>query len=349
MPTPSVGTALARGVVYIAVSTCVAVGHGARNAWAEEPEPAVGSGVAEVEGLEERLRADPRDRDARVALIRHYAGKRRGGGSLARRHADLVLWLVENAPRDALFERSEAEIDPGLVPERYVRAKALWLGHLEQEPGDLQLLRNAASFFGRGPDRELAMSLLESAQKIEPGNAVWPFELGMLHWQDGIFGSSADSAAAALFERAYALAAGDDERLSLYAVFAIRGTFNAGRHADAQAYASEALTRTGSVWWDGDVRHQANLVLGRIALVEGDVDRAKEHLLAAGRVAGSPTLGSFGPSMVLARELIEVGEREAVLEYFELCSRFWDSDRLGRWADLVRAGGTPDFGVNLHY
>lgn len=78
-------------------------------------------------------------------------------------------------------------------------------------------------------------------------------------------------------------------------------------------------------------------------MAEGDVGRAKEHLLAAGGDSGSRVLGSFGPNMMLAEELIERGEREAVLEYLELCSRFWDLDRIGAWADLVRAGRTPDF------
>ena len=98
-----------------------------------------------------------------------------------------------------------------------------------------------------------------------------------------------------------------------------------------------------------DARHNVNVVLGRIALAEGDVGSAKEYLLAAGRVEGSAVLGSFGPNMALAKELLEHGEREAVLEYFNLCSRFWDSEELGAWADLVRAGRIPDFGGNLVY
>ena len=336
-----------RLVAWIAFGTCVAVGHW--GAWAEESEPAAGPESAELDALEGRLRADPRDREARVALIRRYARNQWADASAARRRADLVVWLVENAPRDALFETSDTDIHPGSVPERYVRAKALWLGHLARAPDDLRLLGNAASFFALR-DRELAMSLLESAQAIDPGNPVWPFELGQLHWRDGKLRRSEDSLALAapLFERAHAIAAGDDERLPMYVVYAIRGTFDAGRHADARAYASEALTRTGSDWWDGDVRHHANLVLGAIALAEGDVERAKWHLLAAGRVAHSPTLRSGGPNMELARDLIEAGEREAVLEYFELCSRFWDPERLGAWGDLVRAGRTPDFGANLY-
>ena len=72
-------------------------------------------------------------------------------------------------------------------------------------------------------------------------------------------------------------------------------------------------------------------------------------MLAAGKVSGAPTLGSFGPSMRLAADLLERGERQVVLEYFDLCADFWSSDKLKDWAASVRGGRTPDFGANLVY
>jgi hypothetical protein len=53
--------------------------------------------------------------------------------------------------------------------------------------------------------------------------------------------------------------------------------------------------------------------------------------------------------MTLARELLEKGERQVVLEYFKLCASFWKNDRLDTWASEVRAGKIPDFGANLEY
>ena len=101
----------------------------------------------------------------------------------------------------------------------------------------------------------------------------------------------------------------------------------------------------------GQSTHVGNLVLGRIALDAGDVVKAKEHLLAAGRVPGSPTLKSFGPDMRLAKELIEKGERDAAVEYFDLCAKFWENQRgiLDQWKQVVRQGGVPNFGPNLRY
>lgn len=101
----------------------------------------------------------------------------------------------------------------------------------------------------------------------------------------------------------------------------------------------------------GQATHVGNLVLGRIALAEGDPGKAKEYLLAAGRVPGSSTLKSFGPDMRLAKELIEVGAREAAIEYFDLCAKFWEHQggKLDQWKEIVRQGGVPNFGANLGY
>lgn len=49
--------------------------------------------------------------------------------------------------------------------------------------------------------------------------------------------------------------------------------------------------------------------------------------------------------------LLEKGQKDAVLEYFELCEKFWkyppDMKKLERWKAAVEAGITPDFGTNL--
>ncbi len=54
--------------------------------------------------------------------------------------------------------------------------------------------------------------------------------------------------------------------------------------------------------------------------------------------------------MDLAKELLEKGERDAVLAYFDLCE-FWElgKDRLADWKADVKAGRAPDFGANLNY
>jgi hypothetical protein len=75
-----------------------------------------------------------------------------------------------------------------------------------------------------------------------------------------------------------------------------------------------AESKHGVFWWTGDAVHQGNIVLGRLALRSGEVEEAKRYLLLAGKTPGSTSLASQGPSMALARNLLERGESAAVLQ-----------------------------------
>lgn len=48
--------------------------------------------------------------------------------------------------------------------------------------------------------------------------------------------------------------------------------------------------------------------------------------------------------MELAQHLLEHGERDTVLEYLQLCSKFWkDNDELlERWTVAIKSGKAPD-------
>lgn len=126
-----------------------------------------------------------------------------------------------------------------------------------------------------------------------------------------------------------------------------------GDLARAYAFANELIDSAAKnpKWPQGNAIHDGNMVLGRLALRAGDVAGAKKFLLAAGLSEGSPVLGSFGPNMTLARELLAAGERDAVLEYFSECAHFWKmgTEKLPMWTAAVKNGKIPDFGANLVY
>jgi hypothetical protein len=55
--------------------------------------------------------------------------------------------------------------------------------------------------------------------------------------------------------------------------------------------------------------------------------------------------------MMLAKELIGKGERKSVLEYFDLCGKFWadDDKKPDQWRSAVTSGSDPNFAANLRY
>jgi tetratricopeptide (TPR) repeat protein len=133
-----------------------------------------------------------------------------------------------------------------------------------------------------------------------------------------------------------------------------KSAFEVGEIEKASQYAKELLETAQKYpkdWNYGNAVHDGNNVLGRIALKQGDIKQADEYLLKAGRTLGSPTLNSFGPNMSLAKELLEKGETNAVLQYFELCQKFWSmgGEKLDDWTKEVKMGITPSFGPNLSY
>jgi hypothetical protein len=135
---------------------------------------------------------------------------------------------------------------------------------------------------------------------------------------------------------------------------AAKESFVVGNTNDAAKYAQELMTllpKFPGNWNYGNAVQDANLVLGRIAVKEGRIGDAKKYLLAAGNSPGSPQMDSFGPNVSLAKDLLEKGERDVVLEYFELCRRFWrmHAGQLDQWSQEVKDGKIPDFGPNLVY
>ncbi len=309
----------------------------------------------QVASLEEKLAADPGDVTVRTQLLGYYGGVRsfrdQSAKEAKRGH---VLWFIRNSPESEILGMPPSRIHHILEPDGYAEAKEAWMGQIDSEPENATLLGHAADFFMFG-DRRTSIKLLKRAQSLEPSNPEWPKELGRI-LSLGIRGPGegdprfAEEALAHL-ERAYELA---DESLrdSLLEGLA-KGAYSADRLDKAQHYAELMLQNTEAGWNYGNRVHHGNLILGRIALREANIDEAKSRLIAAGNTPGSPQLNSFGPNMALAKALLEIGEREVVLEYFKLCSKFWNSDRakekLDNWSVLSAAGRIPDFRANLDY
>jgi hypothetical protein len=127
---------------------------------------------------------------------------------------------------------------------------------------------------------------------------------------------------------------------------------DAGNIDAARAYAVEhaaMLPKFAKNWNYGNAVQDINQTLGRIAIREKNFDAAGAFLIKSAQHAGSPQLNSFGPNFQLAKELLQAGQPAPVLEYLELCGKFWKMDRgsLAHWTQTVKDGRIADF--NDHY
>lgn len=313
--------------------------------------------IEEVKELEEKLEANPEDLISRTKLLGWYSQKRFSSESARKGRHKHILWLIRNHADAQITGTPEAALDPVLDEEVYYQAKKLWLKQTEAYRTNTAVLGNAANFF-LIHDRKIAEELLKKAQTLEPKNPKWPERLGHLY-SLGLSYKSAESkteiAAQALRQLERSLTATTSEREKFYKLADLaKMAFEADDVKKAENYANELLAQAVQYkndWNYGNAIHHGNLVLGRIALKSGDLEKAKQYLIKAGKTSGSPQLNSFGPNMALAKELLEKNEREVVIQYFELCGNFWKmgQDRLKNWTALVKEGQIPDFRGNLQY
>jgi len=305
--------------------------------------------------LELHVQSAPDDVDARTKLLGYYWLRSHTSDEARGARQQHILWLIRNRPDAAILETPFAHLDAIGESSAYAEGKEAWLAQVSREPKNPVILGRAASYLLLN-DSAAAESLYQRAEAAEPQNPRWSeqlghlYALGLSHRTNGERQKGAKAALDA-YERSLGRMHDDEERGALLSDVA-KVALEAGEIAKAQGYAEEMLKTAESErgsWNYGNMVHHGHLILGRLALRAGDLDKAKEHLLAAGDTPGSPQLNSFGPNMTLAKELLEKGERQAVLEYFKRCGSFWQRAELEAWSKEVQAGKIPDFGPNLEY
>lgn len=305
---------------------------------------------ADADALEAKLVAAPDDTASRAKLLAFYSP-----GRNYEKSKEHYLWFLEHQPESDVLQYP---VSWHLMdPDAFNPARDLWLRHIDADPTNISLLANAAAFMTI-LDASKSIELMERAEKVDPSNPDWPLELGQLYSRQDKFRFPPDkerdeevcNKSLAAFERGLSLLPKADRYLVLDDVG--KAAVDAGDLGKARQYATELLEAAVDApadWNYGNAVHQANLILGRVALLDGRVEEAEAFLLQAGRTPGSPSLNSFGPNMALADALLEKGRRDSVLEYFKLCGKFWNRPKLQDWIKSVERGGRPDFGANLVY
>jgi hypothetical protein len=286
----------------------------------------------------------------------------------------LVMSLAAASPSPAASPSAKAALMAPGLPFQHPQTVDEFMKGLESDTTGFYFLALA------GSHPRKAETFLRTAQKQAPSRKHWAGMVTLLFKTEAGEAKRLPAAArTAVYQHAVAYLqewydltasalrnAPADKQLA-ETVVALKGdlalaALEAGRLDNARTHATEALAANTNVrnWNYGNIVHEMNEVLGRAALRGGDLAEARRALLAAGATPGSPQLDSFGPRFVLAREMLDKGEKDVVIQYLDLVGKFWARDdpahphrsgmakekaaRLAKWKQEIRAGKIPTDG-----
>ena len=295
---------------------------------------------SKADELEAALRKDPNNIDDRLMLIGYYTSNGHESADRLRLRSH-VLWMISNHPEHASTAEPSLRDLPD-DPEGNSQILELWKNNLGSYPNDLPVLKNAEKFFF-GKDPAEADRLIHRISEREPNSSEWPVELAYLYRMFGIPGEKIDNPAQRASEeyrRVLELTKNPAAREALPGEMA-DAAFRIGDFPAAVELAKIYLKSS-----DRPAVQRANTILGRIALRTGDLADARQYLLDSANPAAAPDIVLSGPTLVLAKELIEHGERETVLAYLESCLKLWPRGEnvLRIWIADIKNGRTPNLG-----
>ncbi len=304
----------------------------------------------DIKIIEENLKKNPNDLPLRAKLLGYYYFKSIKEKELRKTFQKNVLWIIKNAPESFLAGSIQCKLDPVIDKEAFFEGKKIWLENLEKYKESIKILENAANYFFVS-EGELAENLYKKLQTLNPDNPSYYEKLGRLYSFEikrRVGKEKKDLVEKSLiqYEKAYSLTE-EKERFPLLKELA-EISLEAENFKKAKDYSEKLLKKSKELsdnWNYGNAIHYANIVLGKIALKENRKEEAKKYLIEAGNTPGSPQLNSFGPDFSLAKELLEEGEKEVVLEYLKLCEKFWErgKEKLKEWQVLIKNGRIPEF------
>ncbi len=301
----------------------------------------------QVREHEKTLEQKTTDMQARCLLLGYYRRHSKPGSRERKRLHAHALWVIENRPQTPMAR--ECELRPWLDGDSvYEMGKQIWLKHCESHKTDCRILSNAAKYLLL-EDRLIAEKLLQQGKVLQPDNPEWSDRLAHLYdlGLDAVDENQCANMALRERKTVYELS---KKNCSLFNLLKLKRlpelALNAEQFDDA-IRDSKLLLYLSWVSLDkdyaSDCKHEAHTILGRVALKLGNVEKAKVHLWKSACVSGSAILGSFGPNMKLAKELLERGETVSVLRYLDRCEQFWTSgkDRIPKWRTEIMDGDIP--------
>jgi hypothetical protein len=329
--------------------------------------------AAQVVQFETRLKKTPDDIESRKRLLRYFCDTAIKD-SPPRRSSRLRhrLWFVQNRPEideTGLYGSRKPSDSAGETEYQVIRGE--WLKQVEANPTNSRIRLNAVEFV-RSEEPDQAEKLLFEGRRIDTEDYEFPLILcELLNSKIEKFattekaGNSAETltkafetgeAALGLLKRERS-SERDSKRRKLLQLLA-KIAFDLEKFDRARSFATELILDFGQDAKAADydeATHIGNIILGRIALSEGNTAKAKEFLLIAIRAPLRKEYNYLSKvDTELARELFEKGEKQTVSEYLKLCENLWNFKNyptlyeeeiktLKSWQEQINQGKTPSF------
>jgi hypothetical protein len=185
---------------------------------------------------------------------------------------------------------------------------------------------------------DLAEKWLLRARELEPESAEWKRGLSRVYERQGLL--TADPKwRVEVYRKADTL---DPDWNALPSL--PMAEFEAG---DDQAAARDARRLLDRVNASPNFVNLGHVILGRVALARGDVAQAKADLMAS--LPPIPPTFSFEPNRTLAQDLVDFGERDIVVQFFERSREYWKNDQgaIDHYIRMVKAPGTHDIATRF--
>lgn len=303
------------------------------------PEPQV------ILGLEEEIKENPENIDARVKLLAAYFSKF-DDIEIRKKRAAHIIWMIKNAPRNDILRTHLSILNKETDPS-YNEAIDLWEGHMVRNPSDHTILEAAAKFT-QYEREDIAWASFSKLEELDPNNPEWPKSLASIAFNSsfkGDIGKFQQIDAIAKIEKALSLVTKGDDSWNYTLRQAIRISAASGDVDRSKGFANELISsiKTPATM---DSHHFGHQALGNIAFDEGDISLAINELFKSTDDINSTQLLPWQyPETVLAKKLLGNGNQTEVLKYLKICKKIWISKHnlINSWINDVIQTGDSDF------
>ncbi len=305
--------------------------------------------TAEAQKLEDELRSNKNSLEIRTKLLGYYYTRSLHSLSAHNSRLRHIVWIIINHPDSEIAGLAYVHLLPNPKPHDYELLKKTWLVQIVSHKNNAKVLSNAASFF-INHDSNTAEEYFLKAQSFDSDNYYLSLQLAGLYKLNVINATShvykIRNQRKTLGELEKTLHSMSAEKQKFYIIAgAANAAFETNELKKAKQYSLQLLAMAHKFEKDpyyGTAIHIGNIILGRIALKLSNIENAKSLLSKAAKAPTFPQIKIFGPNMSLALDLIEQGERKAVIEYLNSCKQIWKENIIDEWIKEIDRGRTPE-------